>query len=323
MPKRISNQTKGLIKQLYNDNLPVEEIARRARVSYSEACVYVRALKQGFTSPSDYFEHLAKQKGFDSHYKYRAKMAGAESYVEYHNNWAKKKGFASFKAYKKHLALQKGFESYGDYQANLAGFESQAKRNEHLAKKRGFASFQEYRKHLAQKEGFTSEYAYRKYLAQQKPIKPENQELSNLIKQRLKEFGKNRYWLAKQTGIPSKIIYSYAEGRLTPSDENLKKIYSIFNKTIETILHEEDEQFLPRRLHKYLNVFPNAPIKEIKEMLPLYEDLLSPLEFQVLEDRINMFKLDQIGKRIGYTAQNIVAIENKALDKIIHHQPVN
>ncbi len=94
MPRKIPDGTRQLMEELYTENLPVAEIARRADVSYATAYVYTRAKQRGFMSSSDYQEHLVKQKGFASR-------------MEYEEHLAKQRGFASRMEYEEHLAKQR------------------------------------------------------------------------------------------------------------------------------------------------------------------------------------------------------------------------
>ena len=104
MPKKISNETKQLIEELYAQNLPIVEVARRTNVSYATAYGYTKAKQKGFASRAKYQEDLARRKGF-----------------------------ASYKEYQKYLAKQRGFASRAEYQKNLAKERQQRQINQKLS----------------------------------------------------------------------------------------------------------------------------------------------------------------------------------------------
>lgn len=64
--------------------------------------------------------------------------------------------------------------------------------------------------------GFASRIEYREHLAKERQERPENQELSVLIKQRLVELEKTQKWLSQQLGITEGAVSRYLSGRTTP-----------------------------------------------------------------------------------------------------------
>ena len=111
------------------------------------------------------------------------------------------------------------------------------------AKERGFASLTEYEKHLAKKRGFESQTEYEKHLAKERQRRPENQELSKLIKTKLKEGGKNQSWLAKEMGITSQAVSLYVRGKNVPTEDLLGRLYSLLDvpyKTLDDLLEDID-----------------------------------------------------------------------------------
>ena len=75
MPRKISEETKQLMEELYNKGLSVAEIARKVNVSYATVYGYTKVKQKGFASRTEYHEHLAKQKGFASYGEYRKYQA--------------------------------------------------------------------------------------------------------------------------------------------------------------------------------------------------------------------------------------------------------
>jgi len=125
MSRKLSDETKQLLEELYAEKRSVAEIARRTNVSCATVYRYVEAKQGGFTS-----------------------------YKEYQDDLAKKRGFTSYMEYKKDLARQRGFASLNDYLGSLAqkrGFKSRNGYSEYLVKQRGFASRSEYEEHLAKR----------------------------------------------------------------------------------------------------------------------------------------------------------------------------
>ena len=120
MPRKISNETKQLIEELYAEGLPVVEIAKRVNVSYPTAYGYTKVKERGFASYLKYQEHLAKERGF-------------ASYSKYQEHWAKERGFASHSEYQKHSAKERGFASLGEYQDHLAKQRQQQPINQTLS----------------------------------------------------------------------------------------------------------------------------------------------------------------------------------------------
>lgn len=103
-------------------------------------------------------------------------------------------------------AFNKGFNSLIDYQ-------------NHLAKNRQYNSFQDYKESWAKKKGFSSHAEYNKYLAKQRQKKPEYQGLSNLIKEKLGELGRNQSWLAIELGISRQAVSQYVHGEIFPKED--------------------------------------------------------------------------------------------------------
>ena len=241
MSRKISDKTKQLIQKLHNKGLSVREIARKVNVSYPIVWEYTKAKKRGFKSYSEYREYLVKKRGFESFYEYQnhlARQKGFGSYNKYREYLARQRGFESFYEYQNHLARQKGFGSYSEYQeclVNQRGFGSYNKYQKYLARQKGFESLSEYQENLVRQRGFESLSEYHEHLAKQRQKRPENRELSDLIKRSLKKLGKNQSWLASQIKVSRESVSKYAQGKRTPNREKLKRLFSVLDVPYRTL----------------------------------------------------------------------------------------
>lgn len=153
---------------------------------------------------------------------------------------ARKRGFASFSKYNEHLARERGFGSIYEY-------------NKHRAEKRvnpetgrPFESYSKYHEHLVKQRvnpetgrKFESRSEYDEDLAKRRQRRLENKELSDLIKRRLKELGKNQSWLSRQINVSKESISQYAQGKLIPNEERLERLFSVLDvpyRTLEDLL---------------------------------------------------------------------------------------
>ena len=82
---------------------------------------------------------------------------------------------------------------------------------------------------------FESQSQYQEYTTRQRVNRPQNQGLSDLIKRRLKELGKNQSWLAEEIGVTRQAVSLYVKGRTTPTNDLLQKLYSSLDVTYETL----------------------------------------------------------------------------------------
>ena len=73
---------------------------------------------------------------------------------------------------------------------------------------------------------FESRGQYERYRARQRVNKPKNQSLSDLIKRRLKELGRNQSWLARELGVIRQAVSLYIQGRSLPTEDLLENLYS-------------------------------------------------------------------------------------------------
>lgn len=102
-----------LIEKLFKKGLSIEEIKRRANVSYSTAYYYARAKQRGFASPLDYRNDQAKNKGFKSHYEYIKSLKRKRKKKTIIPK--KRKKFKSSTDRMKDIAKRKGFSSLTEY----------------------------------------------------------------------------------------------------------------------------------------------------------------------------------------------------------------
>ena len=73
----------------------------------------------------------------------------------------------------------------------------------------------------------------------QRQERPENQRLSDLIKKRLKELGKNQDWLSRQIDVSRAAVSKYIQGEYTPDTKILERLYSVLEvpyKTLDDLL---------------------------------------------------------------------------------------
>lgn len=61
MGRKISAATERLIWRLYDKGLPIQQVAKRAGVSYSTAWMHTEAIAQGFESGNAYRRYLAEK----------------------------------------------------------------------------------------------------------------------------------------------------------------------------------------------------------------------------------------------------------------------
>jgi ribosome-binding protein aMBF1 (putative translation factor) len=256
MPRRIPDEEKRLMGELYAKTQSVAEVARRTNIPYSTVYGYTRVLErinpetgQPYKSQTELENYRTRQrinpetgqpyKSRIEYLQHSARKRGFASLAECEKHRVIKKGFASTTEYKKHLAIKKGFASRTEYEQHLAkkkGFASLRDYEKHLAKKRGFASLRDYEKHLVIEKGFASLTKYEQHLAKKRQQKPINQELSDLIKVRLSELGdRTQKWLAEQLGITESAVSRYTGGRTTPRKRLQKKLFDALELPYQTL----------------------------------------------------------------------------------------
>ncbi|HZX12397.1 MAG TPA: helix-turn-helix transcriptional regulator [Candidatus Nanoarchaeia archaeon] len=151
-----------------------------------------------------------------------ARRADVSYATAYGYTKARQRGFASRSEYEKYLARQRGFASLTEYQ-------------EYLARQRGFASRSEYEKDLAKRRVLAPRNEYQEYLAKRRQQQSINQELSDLIRQRLVELGKTQKWLAEQLGIAESSVSKYMGGRTTPRKSLQERLFNALQVEYKTL----------------------------------------------------------------------------------------
>src|SRR3989344_6001535 len=138
-------------------------------------------------------------------------------------------------------------------------FASENEYNDYLIRQRTnpetgklFASQNEYNDyHIRQRTNpktrklFASRTEYNDYHERQRTSRPENQELSDLIKKRLKELGRNQSWLAEEIEVTKQRVSQYVQGKSFPKEDVLQKLYSSLEvpyKTLEDFLDDRNTE---------------------------------------------------------------------------------
>ena len=109
-----------------------------------------------------------------------------------------------------------------------------------------FASETEYRNyHVRQKDNpetgkpFESQTEYENYHARQR--KKNNKELSDLLRDKLKELDQNQTWLAKQLGVTRQAISLYFQGKSMPKGKRLDALLNVLNIDRSRVLKSLDD----------------------------------------------------------------------------------
>ena len=123
MARQLSDEKIAEIKQLFAEEIPIQEISRRVGVSAGTAWRYTRAEELGYASAADYYAKRAQERGFSGLKEYRDHMArerGFKSQSEYNQKLAKENDY--YRKTREELdewARGKGFDSYTDYSQHL------------------------------------------------------------------------------------------------------------------------------------------------------------------------------------------------------------
>ncbi|MBI4983493.1 helix-turn-helix domain-containing protein [Candidatus Woesearchaeota archaeon] len=117
MAAKLNEQKVAEIKKLYEEKVPIQEIARRLGVSSGTAWRYTRAEELGYSSFADYIGKRAQERGFDDLEDYRNKMAQKNGFrsKSHYNYIVMKESGAAAREKLNAWAHGKGFESYQDY----------------------------------------------------------------------------------------------------------------------------------------------------------------------------------------------------------------
>src|SRR3989339_802454 len=240
MAKRLSAEIKEKITLLYDNGngLDISKIAQQIGVSY-QAIYSLTRIKQR-TNPET-------GKLFESRNEYK------DYHIRQRTNPETGKLFASENEYNDYLIRQrtnpetgKLFESLTEYN----DYHSRQRTNPETGKL--FESLTEYDDyHIRQRTNpktrklFASRTEYNDYHERQRTSRPENQELSDLIKKRLKELGRNQSWLAEEIEVTKQRVSQYVQGKSFPKEDVLQKLYSSLEvpyKTLEDFLDDRNTE---------------------------------------------------------------------------------
>jgi len=82
---------------------------------------------------------------------------------------------------------------------------------------------------------FSSRTEYEEYQARQRQKQPINQELSGLIKQKLKELDKTQKWLSEQLGITEGAVSRYISSRTAPRRSLQEQLFATLGLNYKTL----------------------------------------------------------------------------------------
>ena len=103
MVRRLTEEAKQELKDLWRQGVSAAEISRRLQVKYSTVGAYCRAFKRGLSTINDYHNQLLQQRGFASQAAYQRHLV------------LDILKFATLYAYHSHLVKEKGYESWSAY----------------------------------------------------------------------------------------------------------------------------------------------------------------------------------------------------------------
>src|SRR3989339_249982 len=263
MAKRLSAEIKEKITLLYDNGngLDISKIAQQIGVSYQAIYSLTRIKQRTNPETGKLFESRNEYK--DYHIRQRTNpetgklFASENEYNDYHirqrTNPETGKLFASENEYNDYLIRQRTNPETGKL------FASQNEYNDYHIRQRTnpetgklFESLTEYNDyHSRQRTNpetgklFESLTEYDDYHIRQRTSRPENQELSDLIKKRLKELGRNQSWLAEEIEVTKQRVSQYVQGKSFPKEDVLQKLYSSLEvpyKTLEDFLDDRNTE---------------------------------------------------------------------------------
>ena len=218
---RVPDKTKQLMKEMYSSGLSVAEIARRANVPYSTAYGYTRARQRGFASYGEYEEHLARQRiNPETGQLFKSLTELLDYQARQRRNPETGQLFKSRTELLGYLARQRINPETGQLFKSLTellDYQARQRRNPETG------------------QPFKSLTELRDYQARQRQRRPENKELGDLMRTRLRELGKNQSWLAGQIGVTRATVSLYAQGKNIPKRELLGRLYSALDVPYQTL----------------------------------------------------------------------------------------
>src|SRR3990167_3977276 len=240
MAKRLSAEIKEKITLLYDNGngLDISKIAQQIGVSY-QAIYSLTRIKQR-TNPETGKLFESRNEYNDYHTRQRTNPETGklfESLTEYNDYHSRQRT---------NPETGKLFESLTEYN----DYHSRQRTNPETGKL--FESLTEYDDyHIRQRTNpktrklFASRTEYNDYHERQRTSRPENQELSDLIKKRLKELGRNQSWLAEEIEVTKQRVSQYVQGKSFPKEDVLQKLYSSLEvpyKTLEDFLDDRNTE---------------------------------------------------------------------------------
>src|SRR3989339_618548 len=240
MAKRLSAEIKEKITLLYDNGngLDISKIAQQIGVSY-QAIYSLTRIKQRtnpetgklFESRNEYNDYLIRQrtnpetgKLFESQNEYN------DYHIRQRTNPETGKLFESLTEYNDYHSRQRTNPETGKL------FESLTEYNDYHIRQRT---------NPKTRKLFASRTEYNDYHERQRTSRPENQELSDLIKKRLKELGRNQSWLAEEIEVTKQRVSQYVQGKSFPKEDVLQKLYSSLEvpyKTLEDFLDDRNTE---------------------------------------------------------------------------------
>src|SRR3989338_4000883 len=195
MAKRLSAEIKEKITLLYDNGngLDISKIAQQIGVSY-QAIYSLTRIKQRtnpetgklFESQNEYNDYLIRQRTNPETGKL---FASQNEYNDYHIRQ---------RTNPETVKLFESLTEYNDYHSRQ-------------------------RTNPKTRKLFASRTEYNDYHERQRTSRPENQELSDLIKKRLKELGRNQSWLAEEIEVTKQRVSQYEQGKSFPKEDVLQK----------------------------------------------------------------------------------------------------
>src|SRR3989339_1380475 len=240
MAKRLSAEIKEKITLLYDNGsgLDISKIAQQIGVSY-QAIYSLTRIKQRtnpetgklFESENEYNDYLIRQRTNPETGKL---FASQNEYNDYHirqrTNPETGKLFESLTEYNDYHSRQRTNPETGKLFESLTEYDDYHIRQRTNPKTRKL---------------FASRTEYNDYHERQRTSRPENQELSDLIKKRLKELGRNQSWLAEEIEVTKQRVSQYVQGKSFPKEDVLQKLYSSLEvpyKTLEDFLDDRNTE---------------------------------------------------------------------------------
>src|SRR3989339_508414 len=240
MAKRLSAEIKEKITLLYDNGngLDISKIAQQIGVSY-QAIYSLTRIKQRtnpetgklFASENEYNDYLIRQRTNPETGKL---FASQNEYNDYHirqrTNPETGKLFESLTEYNDYHSRQRTNPETGKLFESLTEYDDYHIRQRTNPKTRKL---------------FASRTEYNDYHERQRTSRPENQELSDLIKKRLKELGRNQSWLAEEIEVTKQRVSQYVQGKSFPKEDVLQKLYSSLEvpyKTLEDFLDDRNTE---------------------------------------------------------------------------------